>query len=132
MLSFRGNSVLVKQNFLFDSSEGTANYCHFCFFSDLHVPELCRKCVVPWLLTHRVPGGRRSDTESQEGLILFLLVLVFCSVCNSAFTQVCFALICFGRLPVPALQENFQPLLGLLRESVQLNLAPPGHFLLLR
>ncbi|NWX33966.1 DOP2 protein, partial [Notiomystis cincta] len=36
------------------------------------------------------------------------------------------------RLPVPALQENFQPLLGLLRESVQLNLAPPGHFLLLR
>ncbi|NWH89141.1 DOP2 protein, partial [Aegithalos caudatus] len=35
------------------------------------------------------------------------------------------------RLPVPALQENFQPLLGLLRESVQLNLAPPGHFLLL-
>lgn len=38
----------------------------------------------------------------------------------------------FGRLAVPALQENFQPLLGLLRESVQLNLAPPGHFLLLR
>ncbi|NXB00796.1 DOP2 protein, partial [Cnemophilus loriae] len=35
------------------------------------------------------------------------------------------------RLTVPALQENFQPLLGLLRESVQLNLAPPGHFLLL-
>ncbi|NWW72688.1 DOP2 protein, partial [Climacteris rufus] len=35
------------------------------------------------------------------------------------------------RLPVPALQENFQPLLGLLKESVQLNLAPPGHFLLL-
>ncbi|NXQ64829.1 DOP2 protein, partial [Anthoscopus minutus] len=35
------------------------------------------------------------------------------------------------RLPVPALQENFQALLGLLRESVQLNLAPPGHFLLL-
>ncbi|NWZ08387.1 DOP2 protein, partial [Agelaius phoeniceus] len=35
------------------------------------------------------------------------------------------------RLPVPALQENFQPLLGLLRESVQLSLAPPGHFLLL-
>uniref|UniRef100_A0A8C5T458 DOP2 protein n=1 Tax=Malurus cyaneus samueli TaxID=2593467 RepID=A0A8C5T458_9PASS len=35
------------------------------------------------------------------------------------------------RLPVAALQENFQPLLGLLRESVQLNLAPPGHFLLL-
>ncbi|KAM6095997.1 protein DOP1B isoform 1-T2 [Chlamydotis macqueenii] len=35
------------------------------------------------------------------------------------------------RLPVSALQENFQSLLGLLRESVQLNLAPPGHFLLL-
>ncbi|XP_029820807.1 protein dopey-2 [Manacus vitellinus] len=35
------------------------------------------------------------------------------------------------RLPVSALQENFQPLLGLLKESVQLNLAPPGHFLLL-
>ncbi|NXB85355.1 DOP2 protein, partial [Vidua chalybeata] len=35
------------------------------------------------------------------------------------------------RLPVPALQENFQPLLGLLRECVQLSLAPPGHFLLL-
>ncbi|XP_035995097.1 protein dopey-2 isoform X2 [Fundulus heteroclitus] len=30
-----------------------------------------------------------------------------------------------------ALQENVAPLLGLLRESVQLNLAPPGHFLLL-
>uniref|UniRef100_A0A8D2PS69 DOP1 leucine zipper like protein B n=1 Tax=Zosterops lateralis melanops TaxID=1220523 RepID=A0A8D2PS69_ZOSLA len=43
--------------------------------------------------------------------------------------QFCFAFI--QRLPVPALQENFQPLLGLLRESVQLNLAPPGHFLLL-
>lgn len=38
----------------------------------------------------------------------------------------------FGRLPVSALQENFQSLLGLLKESVQLNLAPPGHFLLLR
>uniref|UniRef100_A0A8C3L0J9 DOP1 leucine zipper like protein B n=1 Tax=Chrysolophus pictus TaxID=9089 RepID=A0A8C3L0J9_CHRPC len=35
------------------------------------------------------------------------------------------------RLPVAALQENFQSLLGLLKESVQLNLAPPGHFLLL-
>nr|XP_009922191.1 PREDICTED: protein dopey-2 isoform X2 [Haliaeetus albicilla] len=35
------------------------------------------------------------------------------------------------RLPVTALQENFQSLLGLLKESVQLNLAPPGHFLLL-
>ncbi|XP_044072801.1 protein dopey-2 isoform X2 [Siniperca chuatsi] len=30
-----------------------------------------------------------------------------------------------------ALQENVAPLLSLLRESVQLNLAPPGHFLLL-
>lgn len=30
-----------------------------------------------------------------------------------------------------ALQENVTPLLVLLRESVQLNLAPPGHFLLL-
>ncbi|XP_030613760.1 protein dopey-2 [Archocentrus centrarchus] len=30
-----------------------------------------------------------------------------------------------------ALQENVTPLLSLLRESVQLNLAPPGHFLLL-
>ncbi|CAN9497675.1 unnamed protein product [Ophioblennius macclurei] len=30
-----------------------------------------------------------------------------------------------------ALQENVAPLLALLRESVQLNLAPPGHFLLL-
>ncbi|NXC46418.1 DOP2 protein, partial [Penelope pileata] len=35
------------------------------------------------------------------------------------------------RLPVSALQENFQSLLGLLKESVQLNLAPPGYFLLL-
>ncbi|NWI02712.1 DOP2 protein, partial [Tichodroma muraria] len=43
--------------------------------------------------------------------------------------QFCYAFI--QRLSVPALQENFQPLLGLLRESVQLNLAPPGHFLLL-
>uniref|UniRef100_A0A8B9GLQ4 DOP1 leucine zipper like protein B n=1 Tax=Astyanax mexicanus TaxID=7994 RepID=A0A8B9GLQ4_ASTMX len=30
-----------------------------------------------------------------------------------------------------ALQDNIMPLLCLLRESVQLNLAPPGHFLLL-
>ncbi|XP_034549509.1 protein dopey-2 [Notolabrus celidotus] len=30
-----------------------------------------------------------------------------------------------------AMQENVPPLLSLLRESVQLNLAPPGHFLLL-
>uniref|UniRef100_A0A8C0GFZ5 DOP1 leucine zipper like protein B n=1 Tax=Chelonoidis abingdonii TaxID=106734 RepID=A0A8C0GFZ5_CHEAB len=37
----------------------------------------------------------------------------------------------FGRLPVSALQENFQSLLGVLKESVQMNLAPPGYFLLL-
>lgn len=30
-----------------------------------------------------------------------------------------------------ALQDNIASLLALLRESVQLNLAPPGHFLLL-
>ncbi|KAM6161417.1 protein DOP1B [Erethizon dorsatum] len=35
------------------------------------------------------------------------------------------------RLPVSALQENFLSLLGVLKESVQLNLAPPGYFLLL-
>uniref|UniRef100_A0A673X659 DOP1 leucine zipper like protein B n=1 Tax=Salmo trutta TaxID=8032 RepID=A0A673X659_SALTR len=34
-------------------------------------------------------------------------------------------------IPAQALQENVAPLLTLLRESVQLNLAPPGHFLLL-
>uniref|UniRef100_A0A667WW21 DOP1 leucine zipper like protein B n=1 Tax=Myripristis murdjan TaxID=586833 RepID=A0A667WW21_9TELE len=34
-------------------------------------------------------------------------------------------------ISVQALQENIVPLLSLLRESVQLNLAPPGHFLLL-
>ncbi|TNN53525.1 Protein dopey-2 [Liparis tanakae] len=34
-------------------------------------------------------------------------------------------------IPAQTLQENVAPLLGLLRESVQLNLAPPGHFLLL-
>ncbi|XP_076602592.1 protein DOP1B isoform X1 [Chaetodon auriga] len=34
-------------------------------------------------------------------------------------------------LSAQALQENIAPLLSLLRESVQLNLAPPGHFLLL-
>ncbi|XP_054434158.1 protein dopey-2 [Pteronotus mesoamericanus] len=45
-------------------------------------------------------------------------VLQFCSV----FIQ---------RLPVTALQENFPSLLGVLKESVQLNLAPPGYFLLL-
>uniref|UniRef100_A0A0P6J8V2 Protein dopey-2 n=1 Tax=Heterocephalus glaber TaxID=10181 RepID=A0A0P6J8V2_HETGA len=35
------------------------------------------------------------------------------------------------RLPASALQENFVSLLGVLKESVQLNLAPPGYFLLL-
>ncbi|XP_072471021.1 protein DOP1B isoform X2 [Notamacropus eugenii] len=35
------------------------------------------------------------------------------------------------RLPVSVLQENFASLLGVLKESVQLNLAPPGYFLLL-
>ncbi|XP_053420170.1 protein dopey-2 isoform X2 [Nycticebus coucang] len=43
--------------------------------------------------------------------------------------QFCCALI--QRLPVTALQENFPSLLGVLKESVQLNLAPPGYFLLL-
>ncbi|XP_044298360.1 protein dopey-2 [Varanus komodoensis] len=41
----------------------------------------------------------------------------------------CYAFI--QRLPAIALQENFQSLLGVLKESVQLNLVPPGHFLLL-
>uniref|UniRef100_A0A8D0H132 DOP1 leucine zipper like protein B n=1 Tax=Sphenodon punctatus TaxID=8508 RepID=A0A8D0H132_SPHPU len=43
--------------------------------------------------------------------------------------QFCYSFI--QRLPVSTLQENFQPLLGVLKESVQLNLAPPGYFLLL-
>ncbi|ELK08521.1 Protein dopey-2 [Pteropus alecto] len=43
--------------------------------------------------------------------------------------QFCFAFI--QRLPAAALQENFPSLLGMLKESVQLNLAPPGYFLLL-
>uniref|UniRef100_A0A8C8ZI55 DOP1 leucine zipper like protein B n=1 Tax=Prolemur simus TaxID=1328070 RepID=A0A8C8ZI55_PROSS len=43
--------------------------------------------------------------------------------------QFCYTFI--QRLPVPALQENFPSLLGVLKESVQLNLAPPGYFLLL-
>lgn len=34
-------------------------------------------------------------------------------------------------IPAQAVQENMASLLSLLRESVQLNLAPPGHFLLL-
>lgn len=51
---------------------------------------------------------------------------------NSNFRLGSVLVLLFGRLPVSALQENFQSLLGLLKESVQLNLAPPGHFLLLR
>ncbi|XP_062982727.1 protein dopey-2 [Elgaria multicarinata webbii] len=43
--------------------------------------------------------------------------------------QFCYAFI--QRLPVLILQENFQSLLGVLKESVQLNLVPPGYFLLL-
>ncbi|KAM5281512.1 protein DOP1B isoform 2-T2 [Ctenodactylus gundi] len=43
--------------------------------------------------------------------------------------QFCYAYI--QRLPIPALQESFPSLLGVLKESVQLNLAPPGYFLLL-
>lgn len=43
-----------------------------------------------------------------------------------------FFLVFGSRLPVTALQENLPSLLGVLRESAQLNLAPPGHFLLLR
>ncbi|XP_066474998.1 protein dopey-2 [Tiliqua scincoides] len=43
--------------------------------------------------------------------------------------QFCYAFML--RLPASALQENFQSLLGVLKESVQLNLAPPGYFLLL-
>lgn len=34
-------------------------------------------------------------------------------------------------IPAQAVQENIASLLSLLRESVHLNLAPPGHFLLL-
>uniref|UniRef100_A0A7N5K1Z9 DOP1 leucine zipper like protein B n=1 Tax=Ailuropoda melanoleuca TaxID=9646 RepID=A0A7N5K1Z9_AILME len=43
--------------------------------------------------------------------------------------QFCYAFV--QRLPVAALQENFPSLLAVLKESVQLNLAPPGYFLLL-
>ncbi|XP_042313382.1 protein dopey-2 isoform X2 [Sceloporus undulatus] len=43
--------------------------------------------------------------------------------------QFCYAFI--QSLSASALQENFQSLLGVLKESVQLNLAPPGYFLLL-
>ncbi|XP_058920069.1 protein dopey-2 isoform X2 [Kogia breviceps] len=43
--------------------------------------------------------------------------------------QFCYAFI--QRLPATALQANFPSLLGVLKESVQLNLTPPGYFLLL-
>ncbi|XP_030058072.1 protein DOP1B isoform X2 [Microcaecilia unicolor] len=42
-----------------------------------------------------------------------------------------FSSVFIQRLSASALQENFPSLLGLLRESVSLNLAPPGYFLLL-
>nr|XP_033803673.1 protein dopey-2 isoform X2 [Geotrypetes seraphini] len=42
-----------------------------------------------------------------------------------------FSSVFIQRLSALALQENFPSLLGLLRESVSLNLAPPGYFLLL-
>lgn len=44
----------------------------------------------------------------------------------------CCLFVFINRLPATALQENFPSLLGVLKESVQLNLAPPGYFLLLR
>nr|XP_056714730.1 protein dopey-2 [Euleptes europaea] len=54
----------------------------------------------------------------EKSSLVDIPVLQFCS----AFIQ---------RLPASALQENFQSLLGVLKESVQLNLAAPGYFLLL-
>ncbi|XP_051761489.1 protein dopey-2 [Ctenopharyngodon idella] len=42
-----------------------------------------------------------------------------------------FSYVYIQSLTAQALQENINPLLCLLRESAQLNLAPPGHFLLL-
>ncbi|XP_051566221.1 protein dopey-2-like isoform X2 [Myxocyprinus asiaticus] len=42
-----------------------------------------------------------------------------------------FSYVYIQSLSAQALQENINPLLCLLKESVQLNLAPPGHFLLL-
>ena len=44
----------------------------------------------------------------------------------------CCLFVFINRLPATALQENFPSLLGVLKESVQLNMAPPGYFLLLR
>ncbi|KAM9486365.1 protein DOP1B isoform 2-T2 [Clarias gariepinus] len=43
--------------------------------------------------------------------------------------QFCYAYI--QSLPAQDLQENIMPIISLLKDSVQLNLAPPGHFLLL-
>ncbi|XP_026519997.1 protein dopey-2 isoform X1 [Notechis scutatus] len=54
----------------------------------------------------------------EKSALVDIPVLQFCN----AFIQ---------RLPVSALQENFHSLLGVFKESVQLNLASPGHFLLL-
>ncbi|XP_067372078.1 protein dopey-2 isoform X2 [Channa argus] len=51
------------------------------------------------------------------------------SLVDIPMLQFCYAYI--QSIPAQALQENVAPLLNLLRESVQLNLAPPGHFLLL-
>ncbi|XP_036075740.1 protein dopey-2 isoform X9 [Rousettus aegyptiacus] len=62
------------------------------------------------------PPQLRGDEKSP---LVDIPVLQFCS----AFIQ--------SRLPAAALQENFPSLLGVLKESVQLNLAPPGYFLLL-
>ncbi|XP_058517634.1 protein dopey-2 isoform X1 [Ochotona princeps] len=61
------------------------------------------------------PPQIRGDEKSP---LADIPVLQFCSV----FIQ---------RLPTPALQDSFGSLLGVLKESVQLNLAPPGCFLLL-
>ncbi|XP_036098270.1 protein dopey-2 isoform X2 [Molossus molossus] len=63
----------------------------------------------------RRPPQIRGDQKSP---LVDIPVLQFCYV----FIQ---------RLPVAALQENFPALLGVLKESVQLSLAPPGYFLLL-
>ncbi|XP_003800714.1 protein dopey-2 [Otolemur garnettii] len=62
--------------------------------------------------------GDKGDKGDEKSPLVDIPVLQFCY----AFVQ---------RLPVTALQENFPSLLGVLKESVQLNLAPPGYFLLL-
>ncbi|CAH6792579.1 Dop1b [Phodopus roborovskii] len=61
------------------------------------------------------PGQVKGDEKSP---LVDIPVLQFCYT----FIQ---------RLSVPDLQENFPSLLGVLKESVQLNLAAPGYFLLL-